>query len=391
METSPAGLAALALFVLWLGFWVPQRLRHRQQLADAQIDDRFSGGLRVLAVADGDVAGRSRPERRRKERAMRMDRDELAPVTGSVPLVGARTAGLPSGATPRVRTQRLAVLERRAARARRRLVVTLGFVLATAGAWTAVGLGHLPWWGAVVPSAALALVLLLGRVAVLAARRSDARWRAERRAEQQRATQQRTLAHGGPYAPRNRARVTGRAVHPSDTSTRMIPRVQPAARPQTAPDRSAEDIGTPAGRRATSREPTASASVRHSGDGASEADDSERVPAAPRTARPEPVGGEPWEPVPVPLPTYVTKPVAPRREQATTVPTHETRVEPSEPVRESAPVAASAASAASAPTAPAGAARDAHDASLTTEEPRPRTETLGLPLEQILARRRAAG
>jgi hypothetical protein len=87
--------------------------------------------------------------------------------------------------------------------------------------------------------------------------------------------------------------------------------------------------------------------------------------------------------VPVPLPTYVTKPAAPRREQATTVPTHETRdVEP--PVR--GPAAAS-----SAASAPVAATRAAQDVSSTTEEPRPRTETLGLPLEQILARRRAAG
>ncbi|WP_125206531.1 MULTISPECIES: hypothetical protein [Isoptericola] len=390
METSPAGLAALALFVLWLGYWVPQRLRHRQQLIDAQIDDRFSGGLRVLAVADGDVAGGARPGRRRKERAMRQDRDGIAPVTGSVPLVGARTSGPPSGATPRVRTQRLAVLERRAARARRRLVVTLVLALVTAGAWVAVGLGYLLWWGAAVPSAVLAVVLLLGRFAVLAARRSDARWRAERRAEQQRATQQRTLAHGGPYAPRNRARITGRAVHPSDTSTRMIPRVQPAARPAPAADAPVN----PAGRGATSREPTASASARTAGDGAGESDDTERAPGAPQATRSgttaQPVGGEPWEPVPVPLPTYVTKPAAPRREQATTVPTHETRdVEPPEPVREGGPAAAS--SAASPPVAPAGAARDPQDASLTADEPRPRTETLGLPLEQILARRRAAG
>ncbi len=307
---------------------------------------------------------------------MRHDRDGAATATGSVPLVSARTSGPPSGTTPQVRTHRLAVLERRAARARRRLVVTLGLVLVTAGAWTAVGLGHVSWPVGAVASGLLAVVLVLGRVAVLAARRSDARWSAERRAERQRATQERTLAHGGPYAPRNRARITGRAVHPSDTSTRMIPRVQPAARP-------AVDGAAPAAeRKATSREPTAS--VRSSGDGAGEADDKEPVTPAPARA---PVGGEPWEPVPVPLPTYVTKPAAPRREQATTVPKHETRDVPPPPaVRARAP--ASAASAGSAPAVPAA---DDRDASLVAEEPRPRTETLGLPLEQILARRRAAG
>ncbi|NOV97386.1 hypothetical protein [Isoptericola halotolerans] len=364
METSPAGLAALALFVLWLGYWVPQRVRHRQQLADAQLDDRFSGGLRVLAVADGG-SDRARAGGRRKEGAMRQS-DRASAVTGSVPPTGARAAGPPSGATPRVRTQRLAVLERRAARARRRFLVTLGLVLVTAGAWAAVGLGYLVWWGAMVPTALLAAVLLLGRFAVLAARRSDARWRAERRAEQQRATQERTLAHGGPYAPRNRARITGRAVHPSDTSTGMIPRVRPATAGQAEP----------AERGATHRE--AETSVPAGDTRTGDADDTEPVREAPGDPRPS---TEPWEPVPVPLPTYVTKPAAPRREQATTVPTHETRAAP--------PGAVPTAEAPSTGERPGPDER--HEGGRELEEPRPRTETLGLPLEQILARRRAAG
>jgi hypothetical protein len=381
VETSPAGLAALALFVLWLGFWVPQRVRHRQQLAEAQIDDRFSGGLRVLAVADAGTGGPG-VGGRRKERGMRQDRDGDRTATGSVPLVAARTAGPPSGTTPRVRTQRLAVLERRAARARRRLVVTLLLALVTGGAWVVVGLGHLLWWVAAVPSALLVAVLLLGRFAVLAARRSDARWRAERRAEQQRATQQRTLAHGGPYAPRNRARITGRAVHPSDTSTGMIPRVQQGA--PAAPEAKPE----PAGRGSAPREQATSGS--RSGDRAGD-DDQESVRESPVDARPT---GQPWEPVPVPLPTYVTKPAAPRREQATTVPTHETRdVEP----LVAAPVVAAVGESSTGKGAVAGSpssgepVQQAGQGEAGAEEPRPRTETLGLPLEQILARRRAAG
>lgn len=292
--------------------------------------------------------------------------DRASAVTGSVPPTGARAAGPPSGATPRVRTQRLAVLERRAARARRRFLVTLGLVLVTAGAWAAVGLGYLVWWGAMVPTALLAAVLLLGRFAVLAARRSDARWRAERRAEQQRATQERTLAHGGPYAPRNRARITGRAVHPSDTSTGMIPRVRPATAGQAEP----------AERGATHRE--AETSVPAGDTRTGDADDTEPVREAPGDPRPS---TEPWEPVPVPLPTYVTKPAAPRREQATTVPTHETRAAP--------PGAVPTAEAPSTGERPGPDER--HEGGRELEEPRPRTETLGLPLEQILARRRAAG
>ncbi|TWH30936.1 hypothetical protein L600_002800000010, partial [Isoptericola variabilis J7] len=91
---SAAGLAALALFVLWLGYWVPQRLRHRQQLLESRVEDRFSGGLRVLAVAGGGPSA------------------AIAP--------------------PAERASRLALLERRAARARRRLVLTLLLVVLTA-------------------------------------------------------------------------------------------------------------------------------------------------------------------------------------------------------------------------------------------------------------------
>ena len=48
---SASGIVALAVFLLWVGFYVPHRVRHRQQLLDARTDDRFSGSLRVLAVA----------------------------------------------------------------------------------------------------------------------------------------------------------------------------------------------------------------------------------------------------------------------------------------------------------------------------------------------------
>ncbi|PFG44265.1 hypothetical protein ATJ88_2986 [Isoptericola jiangsuensis] len=333
--------------MLWLGFWVPQQLRRRQVLADAGLDDRFSGGLRVLAMADG-TNGR---------RGMTARRTSGTPPTGATPRV---TAGS-GGPHPRSgdRTARLQVLERRAARARRRLTLTVLLALLTAAAWTVVGLGYVPWPVATVPSVLLAVVLVLGRVAVVAARRSDARWRADRRAQRQRATQERTLAHGGPYAPRNRARITGLAVHPSDTSTQMIPRVQPAA---TVPTGAPRARTTPA---VATDEPVAPES------------EPEPAPIPLGTVGvTRPVGGEPWDPVPVPLPTYVTKPLAPRP----TVPL------PPELATSSAPAPRPAAGEQRASVAPETPAEP-----LAGDEPRPRTETLGLPLEQILARRRAAG
>jgi hypothetical protein len=150
---------------------------------------------------------------------------------------------------------------------------------------------------------------------------------------------------------------------------------------------------------------------------------------APAAAAVDEAAGSAWEPRPVPLPTYVTKPAAPRREprpitgataavstgwssspwqrvedrgeevgEATTSwslgATQDAALGPTAtpaPVVRGgggAPVTASAGGGA---TAGGGAAGPADGDPTVAEEPRTRSETLGLPLEQILARRRAAG
>lgn len=394
---SAAGLAALALFVLWLGYWVPQRLQHRQQLLESRVDDRFSGGLRVLAVAGGTPGTVTSPAEPSRPVPLLM---AGSPSTDA----GGGERGMPevrtgralerrpaTGATPAVRASRMALLERRAARARRRLTLTLLLMGVTAVGWAAVGLGFVHWWGGAAPTALLGVVLLLGRLAVLAARRSDQRWAAEQRAAHRQAVQARALANGGPYAPRNRARVTGRAVHPSATHTQMIPRVDDGRRSVRAP--------APVGER------SADAPAREArADVAPEPDPVLEPEERPATvieqpapgARPGGVGGEAWDPVPVPLPTYVTKAEAPRREPKPL--TGPTRTAPATGASTAtAPAAARAATASEVPepasdgTAATAAAEAAQDELLGGEAPRQRTETLGLPLEQILARRRAAG
>ncbi|MDO8152360.1 DUF4231 domain-containing protein [Isoptericola sp. b408] len=383
METSPAGLAVIALFVLWLGYWVPLQLRRRTELAAARVDDRFSGGLRMLTVADGAGKGRVMPTNRAAGHG---------PTTGSTPRVSAHTSGPASGMTPQVRASRLAVLERRAARARRRLALSVVLALVTAAGWTLVALGSVPWPVAAVPSVLLAVVLVLGRLAVMTSRRSDTRWRAERRAEQQRATQRRTLAHGGPYAPRNRARVTGYAVHPSDTNTQMIPRVQPPPSATSARDRR-ETVAPSSDRPA---EPAEEDEPRSSPQAPTSDDVSERS-AGERPGSPDGtdgtawrVGGAPWDPVPVPLPTYVTKPEAPPRGSTTAGllaslagSTHGE----GGPVRSERWTVEDRAGRRSTADGPAATTPEPS----AGDDPRPRSETLGLPLDQILARRRAAG
>ncbi|MCL1869321.1 MAG: hypothetical protein FWF90_02780 [Promicromonosporaceae bacterium] len=363
MATSAAGIAALALFVLVLGYWVPLRVRQRDQLAAARVEDRFSGGLRVLTVGASGMIPRpvraSLPAPDATAGLLTMAAD---PVRVPVPATRSAREETEMPQIP-ARSSRLAMLEERAQRARRRLTITLVLLLATVGTWTAVAVTPLLWPAALAPTALLVMVLALGRAAAAAARRADARWAAERRAAERRALQQRALAAGGPRAPRNRARVTGRAVRGSSAMTQMIPAVKIQV---------IEEVTAPA--------PAAEAPVE-----------------APPT-------GTAWEPRPVPLPTYVTKPPAPRREpRPLTGPTPAVSTgwstSPSLRAGETPEVVGEATTswslgatqdAALGPTATPAPAT-AHDDPMAVEEPRPRTETLGLPLEQILARRRAAG
>ncbi|MCO7274072.1 hypothetical protein [Cellulosimicrobium cellulans] len=413
---SASGIVALAVFLLWVGFYVPHRVRHRQQLLEARTDDRFSGSLRVLAVAGpggggsggwdarldgvaavasigpgpsadggrtllGGAGAQDRPDGRTHE-------EEGSHAMGSTDSASP-SRGAPPRRQPASEQSRLALLERRAAAARRRLALTVVLLLASVAVWAVVALGYLPWWAGVVPTAFLGLVLVLGRRAVLAAQRSDAAWLAERRAAARAA---RGTVLGAPPAPRGaRPRVTGRAVHGSQVSTQMIPRVTPrdlaranataaalsaegpfGASPRervTAPSTTtAEDSGSeePASARVGSSEAPAVAT-----DVADEVErvDEDRVPS-----------GRAWDPVPVPPPTYTMKPTAPRREPAPL--TDDDVVSPARAGAAPAPVAAADVVV----DVPSGAPEPA-----AGDERKPSTETLGLDLNEILARRRAAG
>ncbi|ARK04662.1 hypothetical protein B8281_07895 [Cellulosimicrobium sp. TH-20] len=405
---SASGIVALAVFLLWVGFYVPHRVRHRQQLLDARTDDRFSGSLRVLAVAGPGGGGFDRWDAR-LDGVTTVAAIASGPAgAGGRPLLGAAgtqsrsegrthdeegthamgstvsaspSRGAPPRRQPASEQSRLELLERRAAAARRRLALTVVLLLATLGVWVVVALGLVPWWTGVVPTAFLGLVLVLGRRAVLAAQRSDAAWLAERRAAARAA---RGAVLGAPPAPRGaRPRVTGRAVHGSQVSTQMIPRVTPQdlARANAA---ASADAGAPTTTGASSRE-------RATASGPAEGPASEEpAPAAddPTTARETtPVveveavdaervpTGRAWDPVPVPPPTYTMKPTAPRREPAPL--TDDDVVSPTVPARVEPVVAAETRSGAPAPAA--------------GDERKPSTETLGLDLNEILARRRAAG
>ena len=276
------------------------------------------------------------------------------------------------------RIRRVERRARRAARARRRLIVSALLMLCSIVAWSLVGLDRLHWGTAVAPSAMLLFVLFLGRRAARAARRADARWHATVRAARQRATQARALSNGGPYAPRNRVQVTGLATHGSSTETQAIPRVvrkdvldeilDGPAKPKVIEVPVEDEVKA---------EPVAEA----------------KEP----TRRDLPPSGRAWDPVPVPLPTYVTKPAAPQRQPAA-LPASSTAPRGSASGRTASATGRQPGSGTVLPpsipvsdSAPAGADPVAEDELMRGEPPRMKSETLGKPLEEILARRRAAG
>ena len=83
-----AGPVALALVGLWVAYLVPGKLRHRQQLLESRVDDRYSEALRVVAVTAGDAG----PDDRRSARVLRTARAPR-PGTGHAGTTGLLTPG----------------------------------------------------------------------------------------------------------------------------------------------------------------------------------------------------------------------------------------------------------------------------------------------------------
>ncbi len=304
-----------------------------------------------------------------------------------------------------LRASRAALLARRAAAARRRAVLVAVLLVATAVGWAVVGIA--PPTSAlvgIVPTLLLALVLLAGRHAVVAGQRNDeALARQVRDAEQlaagprsgatkvvvpaatapsdavpaaaatapaqERSTRaaSRTRSTGAATATARSAgtatvasasassvqstptpKVTGRAVHPSETQTEVFTAIVADHGERGANARHATGQVPVVASRAA--EPTARAATVASA-----------VPAATGA-------DEGWDPVPVPRPTYAMKPAAPHREP---VPLGE--VEGSTAARPAPTVA------------PSSADDEPHTPELPAEI------SASIDLNAVLAKRRAAG
>lgn len=277
------GFVLLGVVGLWIAYLVPHRLRFRQQLADARVDDRFSGRLRVLAVGSGEPrpTGGTPPAARvllHPHRALSSGGHMERPH-GTKDRIAAEAARRDAAA----HAHRTAHLARRKAAARRRALLSAVLLLATVGGWVAgplLGGGAALLWGA-VPTALLATVLVTGRRAVVAGQRADAAWAAR--------NVDRVVLPAGERAvlvrPSPAAGVVGRAVRGSETDTQIMARVAEEGRAEVA---------------RVAREERAAA----------------RAAEAARLADAPAATSGTWVPVPVPRPAYTLKPEARRAEPA---------------------------------------------------------------------------
>ena len=329
-----AGVVALALVGLWVAYLVPHKLRHRQQLVESRVDDRFSENLRVVAVSDRpgraprpQVAGNGADCRPAGTSGLLTPGRGVLVTTSTA--TGGRTVDRPTAQQDRItaevarrtaqtRAAHAASVARRGAAARRRGLLAGALVaLTAAGTLGAVVLPAVTWIAAVVPAVLLTAVVVLGRRAVLVGRENDeafAAAMARATADAQAARERAARAVTGAHAVVARAGVTGHAIRPSDDlRTQAIARVQ---------------VSDEAG----------------------------------------------WSPVPVPRPTYTLKAEAPRREPVA--------LDNLEGSTHAAPMSAPA-------LVPAVVAA----ASVTTvpAEVAPPTATGSIDLDAVLAKRRASG
>ncbi|MFD7611036.1 hypothetical protein [Streptomyces sp. NPDC059828] len=276
---SSSGLIYAVIVGAWAAYLVPMWLRRQDELNEARPTERFSTAIRLLS-------GRAGMERRyAKELRERTAEDEAVadadPDAGTEPpsSVDVRSFAAPPARTearirppargPRPNGAAAARARRSKALARRRRTTVLLFFAFTLGAIVAAVGGLHFLWAPAAPA-----ILLSAYIAHLRAqeRRRFVYVMDRRRAE---AAAQRLREKG--------ARIRQPAAVEADEQTEAHPAPEPT--PRISPQE--------AGRRALVEQTDHAEWV-----------DQQRDPG--------PARGDSWDPVPVPLPTYVTAPVAPR-------------------------------------------------------------------------------
>jgi membrane protein YdbS with pleckstrin-like domain len=259
-----SGLIFVALAVVWAVVLIPMALRHHDEAAKTRAVDQFSDDLRVVARREAVTTSRSRlvvPPRARGPRDLPVPAPE-ATGTPQAPAEPIDASPRPDRTAARVARRAADRAAARAAARRRRIVLGV-LLVTTVGVGVASFVGALQPWAPAVPGGLVLGFLVLARVMV---KREHRAWLVE----QQRAARW--------------AEVTGSVE-------------QQAASP--APVASTPGLAEDVDRRA---HPSPSV--------VSGLDDTCAVPVG-LTAEGSPVEGL-WDPLPVTLPTYVTKPRAQR-------------------------------------------------------------------------------
>ncbi|MGW6979454.1 divisome protein SepX/GlpR [Streptomyces sp. NPDC054932] len=272
---SSSGLIYAVIVGAWAAYLVPMWLRRQDELNEARPTERFSTAIRLLSGRAGMERRYAKGLRERgdeqAEPQPHADPDAATEMVDSVDVDARAFVVPPTRAEPR---PAIAEREQRAERARREqrlqvlarrrrttallfLVFTLGAVVAAVG-----GLRYL--WAPAVPALLLSTYIVHLRV-------------------QERRRYEFTM-------DRRRAEAAARQLRENRPSRRE-PEAASGAEPDPAPPVSPQE----AGRRAL----------------VEQTDHAEWVDQQRERER-GPARGDSWEPVPVPLPTYVTAPVAPR-------------------------------------------------------------------------------
>ena len=396
--------------VLWGAYYLPARLRQRNQLSESRVDDRFSGSLRVLTVSGDHAPKKPGADRDCSVHAAKKNQlltapmsivtatssarsgiegkhsmDSTAPGAPASPQRAREVAGrattshseVKAASTRRPPSRRApvaggaaraivpspAVRARRAAAARRRLLLTASLLALSVGAWIAVAATALAVAVPIVLTAAFAGVLGLGRNAVRTATRNDAALRARLQTgaapvPSRRAPSKRRKAPG--------ATIIGRAIRASSATTEMISSAEVSKRAGRTTSASAKAPKSGSIAVVTQVQAAETAAAPTAGEHAAGVQDA---------ATEEAHGTGELGSYTLPRSTYTTKAHAPRREPAPL-----TDADVTTPA--SAVARAKAAEAAEAAARAAAAVEDDVEIS---------PDGLGVDLNRILARRRASG
>lgn len=268
-----SGIIFVLLALAWAVYLIPQALKHHDEVARTRSIDRFSSAMRVLAhrepVDRHDsrlIVAPARPANRpRVDTVTHVEATPVAEITG-LPHAGRRTAY-----RVRVSARRTAV--RAAARRRRRILTFL--LLCTAVTAGTAYLAYAPWWSVSIPGGLTLVYLVRCRTQVRHQSTADSIVAVTApRPDVQPNTQPAVPAHAHPDS-----RQEARPVVPADAVAPVAGAIVDRHRVVDLDDE--DTVGIPVAMLQAALVPTED-------------------------------GGTLWDPLPVTLPTYVTKPRAHR-------------------------------------------------------------------------------